>query len=315
MWNALLAGQQRVVTRAQARRCGLTDAVIDDRLQRGLWHRLLPETFLIGAGPPTRRQWIEAAVLYAGGTAALDGLSALQAHGVRYLPSTDQVHLVGDRARRLVRHERLSYRRTTLPIRTDPRFELPVLALPDALAVASLKQPSLRAVRAITADAVQRGLTTVGALEEALQFVPHRGTAHFRTALHDLYAGTRSAPEAEVRDLVRACRELPEPEWNVTLVHADGTVLGCVDGYIHESALVHEVDSVEHHGYAEKREETERRRSRMSSYGLTVLSSSPRRIRDDGPALLAELVRAHRLGLQRGPAPGIRVIRTARWAA
>jgi len=314
MWTALLAGQQRVVTRAQARRCGLTDAMVDDNLQRGRWQILLPQTFLVGPGPVLRGQWITAALLYAGPTAALDGLSALQLHGVRYLPPTDHIYVVVARTRRLIEHERLAHRRTTFPIRTDPRFEFPVLALPDALAAAALKQRSLRTVRAFTADAVQRGLTSADALQEALAFLPSRGTAHVRTALDDLNAGTRSAPEAETRDFLLACRELPEPQWNVTLVHNDGTVLGCVDGYLHEAALVLEIDSQEHHGYAEKREATARRRSRATSYGLTVLSWSPRRVREDRPALREEFLRAYRLGLRRGPAPGIRVLRRAAWA-
>lgn len=305
-----------MVTRAQARYCGLTDDAIDGLLHRRQWRRLLPQTFLVGPGPPTREQWLEAVVLYAGPTAALDGLTALQMHGLRYLPATHRLHVVVDHARRLVPHELVACRRTTSPIRTDPRFELPVLALPDALVAACLAQPSLRSVRAMTADAVQRELTTLAGLVEAFDKAPRRGSAHMRRAIEDLRAGVRSAPEAEFRDLARACPDLPEPQWNVTLALADGTILGCVDGYIHEAALVHEVDSDEHHGYAEKREATERRRSRLTSYGLTVLSSSPRRIRGDGAAVLGELVRAYRLGLERGPAPGVVVLSPARsWAA
>lgn len=314
MWPALLAGQQRVVTRAQARYCGLTDAVVNDRLRRGVWQRLLPGTLLVGPGPASGEQWQQAAIQYAGEGAALDSLTALKIHGVRYLPSTDAIHLVVPHTRRLATPERIAVRRTRRPIPVDPRHELPVLSVPYALVAAGIGR-SLRTVRAMTADAVQRGFTTVDALEVAGAAAPRRGSTPLHRAIGDLVAGVRSAPEAEFRDLLRGRLDIPEPEWNVTLALADGTVLGCVDGYCHEAALIHEVDSQEHHAYAEKREATERRRSRLTSYGLTVLASSPRRIREDGPAVVEEYVRAYGLGRLKGPVPGIVVLRTLRRAA
>lgn len=314
LWPALLAGQQRVITRAQARYCGLTDAIINDRLRRGAWQRLLPGTFLVGPGPATVEQWREAALQYAGAGAALDGLTALKILGVRYLPSTDLVHVVVPHGRRLATPERIAVRRTRHPIPIDPRHDLPVLVLPHALVAAGIGR-NLRTVRAMTADAVQRGFTTVEALEAASATAPRRGSTSVNRAISDLASGVRSAPEAEFRDLLRARKDIPEPQWNVTLALADGTILGCVDGYCREAALVHEVDSYEHHAYAERREDTERRRSRLTSYGLTVLSSTPRRIRHDGTAVVDEYVRAYQLGLRRGPAPGVVVVRRVARAA
>lgn len=308
LWPALLAGQRRVVTREQARYCGHTDAIINDRLRRGAWQRLLPGTFLVGPGPATVEQWQVATLQYAGEGAALDGLTALKMHGIRYLPPTDLIHVVVPHRRRPATPERVAVRRTRHPIPVDPRHDLPVLALPHALVAAGIGR-ALRTVRAMTADAVQRGLTTVEALDAASLSAPRRGSTSIHRAISDLAAGVRSAPEAEFRDLVRSRKNLPEPEWNVTLALADGTILGCVDGYCHEAALVHEVDSFEYHAYAERREATERRRSRLTSYGLTVLSSTPLRIRDDGATVLDEYARAYQLGLRRGPAPGVVVVR------
>jgi len=58
--------------------------------------------------------------------------------------------------------------------------------------------------------------------------------------------------------------------------------------------LIIEVDSVEHHGLGDGPEWTSRRRVALIADGWTVLSVSPRRIREDARVLLGEIEAVHR---------------------
>lgn len=107
-----------------------------------------------------------------------------------------------------------------------------------------------------------------------------------RRAVADLVAGCRSAPECELRDLVRTSTTLLEPVWNQPLPGADDLI---PDGYIEEVRLVLEVESMEHHQFGDAPERTERRRARLASLGWRVYPVSPRRLRESPAAVLAEI--------------------------
>jgi hypothetical protein len=66
------------------------------------WQRLLPGVVLLGNLAPTRRQLVEAALLYAGPKAVLTGLEACRRHGLRNVTDDHQVHLLVPHGQRAI---------------------------------------------------------------------------------------------------------------------------------------------------------------------------------------------------------------------
>jgi hypothetical protein len=73
----LIRRQQGVLSAAQAAAHGLAHETLRQRVLRGIWQRLLPGVYVLQCGPPTRRQWLIAALVYAGDGSMLTGSAAL----------------------------------------------------------------------------------------------------------------------------------------------------------------------------------------------------------------------------------------------
>jgi G:T-mismatch repair DNA endonuclease (very short patch repair protein) len=157
---------------------------------------------------------------------------------------------------------------------------------------ASRSADGLVAKRAVLCEVVQRGLATAERLAAELRRIDRRGLAGARRAVVDIVAGCRSAPECELRDLLRTSHVLAEPVWNQPLPDAPDIV---PDGHIAELRLVLEVDSIEHHQFGDAPERTERRRARLASLGWRVYPVSPRRLREEPSLVLAEIEAAARV--------------------
>ncbi|NED98554.1 hypothetical protein [Phytoactinopolyspora halotolerans] len=149
---------------------------------------------------------------------------------------------------------------------------------------------ALRNVRALMCEAVQRDACTVDGLRRALDQAGRRHTALARRVLDDLDIGCRSAPECELRDLIRTSSILPEPLWNRPLPGARGIY---PDACWPEARLVIEVDSRSFHGFGDAPGRTERRRAEYARLGWRVLPVTPQRIRQDPAGLLAEIEAAY----------------------
>jgi hypothetical protein len=145
-------------------------------------------------------------------------------------------------------------------------------------------------VRAALCEVVQRKLTKVARLVAEFGNVDRRGMAHAQRTVDDVLAGCRSAPECELRDLIRTSTVLDEPVWNQPLPDDESLV---PDGYYRAVRLALEVDSAEHHGFGDGPELTEQRRARYAGLGWRVLPISPRRIRQEPKEVLAEIEAAY----------------------
>lgn len=160
-------------------------------------------------------------------------------------------------------------------------------ALESGMSAAAVRETtSLREVRAVLCEVVQRRLTTARRLAEEFTRVDRRKMALARRALDDVQAGCRSAPECELRSRILTSAVLPEPRWNEPLPDDETLV---PDGYIEEAQLVLEVESMEWHQFGDAPELTERRRARYASLGWRVYPVSPRRIRGEPAVVLAEI--------------------------
>ncbi|SEF18321.1 hypothetical protein [Jiangella alba] len=149
---------------------------------------------------------------------------------------------------------------------------------------------ALRNTRALMCEVVQRRRATLTALRAEVGVAPRRHAALARLAMRDIEAGCRSAPECELRDLVRSSRLLPEPRWNQPLPGQRGIH---PDACWEQARLVVEVDSRSFHGFGDAPERTEQRRARYAALGWRVLPVSPARLRAEPVAVLREIEAAH----------------------
>jgi hypothetical protein len=98
-------------------------------------------------------------------------------------------------------------------------YTLPARAVADTVRGLT----SLRDVRAVVADSVQRGACTVPDLSTELNAGPSVGSKLFREALADVADGIRSAAEGDLKDLL-AKSGLPMPLFNAS-IYEDGTFI------------------------------------------------------------------------------------------
>jgi hypothetical protein len=157
----------------------------------------------------------------------------------------------------------------------------------------------LRNTRALLCEAVQRRRCTAADLLAELAAAPRQGTRFARLALDDVAAGCHSAPECELRDLIKRSRVLPEPRWNARLPGLrSGAALMRPDACWPEAKLVVEVNSVQWHGVGTGPERTEARHARYAALGWRVIPVSPYRIRTEPREVLREIESAYRAGLR-----------------
>ena len=242
----LVERQLGLILRGQALAAGLTDGAIQWRIGRGLWQRVTFGLYATFNGPLTDEQRLVAAALYGGPGAQITGAAALRWHGVRYVPADPRIHVLVLSPARRTSHAFVEVIRTSRPdphARLRPAME--VCSIARAAADAARAGYRLRDVRAFLAEIIQRGLTTIPMLEDELRGGPRTGSKLLRDVLSELKAGIRSAPEAELRIVMKSSVVLPQVRWNPTLVAVDGTRLPSPDGWIQEVGLALELNSWE----------------------------------------------------------------------
>ncbi|WP_053203391.1 type IV toxin-antitoxin system AbiEi family antitoxin domain-containing protein [Jiangella muralis] len=296
----LAAGQDGLVTRRQALAHGMSPQQIRHALGRGgRWQRLAAGVYATFTGPLSPRHRIQAALLYAGAGAMVTGGQACRAYGLRYAPHHDPLTVLVPWSARPARLPFAQMRRTRSP--PDPRLlaGFPVAPPERSVLDACAGARSLRTVRALLCEAVQVGLTTPERLSAELAGGRWNGAGLARRAIEDIHAGCRSAPECELRDLVRSSLLLDEPRWNRPLPDVTGPPL-IPDACWPDARVVVEIDSAEWHRLGDRVEQTERRRARYAALGWVVLPVSPGRLRDEAAAVLAEIEAAVLAARQRG---------------
>ena len=302
--DALLVEQDWVVTGAQAQRAGLTARAVLDRVQRNRWKRLLPDVYLAHPGEPSRRQLLIAALLYAGPDSAIDADDACAFHGLTSVrPDSDLVRVVVPQTSVVRSHRFVLVRRTSTPIRTIETGRLRYVE-PAAGVVAAARLRSVdRRVLAILSEAVQRRVVTPDDLLRAHVQGPPRNAKPTARALEQLRAGVQSAPEGEFRLLAEASRVLPPLLYNRRLRLPSGAIV-VPDALALDAGLVHETNGRRAHARDDLFEDMQVRHEAMTTAGLTVLHTSPQRLRRNGREVLVGFERCYaRLrgnGLPRG---------------
>jgi hypothetical protein len=282
--------QLDVITREQAVTVGVTRHALRHRLRlQGPWQGLLPGVYLATTGTPTLIQQEMAAMLYAGPGSVVTGLAAVRQHHIRG-PVAELVDVLVPASRRRRDADFVRLHRTThLPTRVwqlgPLRYALPARAVADAVRDLT----SLRDVRAMVADAVQRGHCRVPDLSTELTAGPSVGSKLFREALADVADGIRSAAEGDLKDLL-AKSGLPAPLFNASIYDdGDGTFIARPDAWWPEKGVAVEVDSHEWHLSPHDHTRTLERQRRMGKRGILVLPFTPREIRTQPAKVLAAI--------------------------
>jgi len=298
--DQILRQQMDVIARHQALAAGVTASALRHRLRTGgPWRPLLPGVYIAATGTPTTLQQEMAALLYAGSDSVITGPAALRCHHIRG-PSADLIDVLvpATRQRRDAAFVRL-HRTTRMPERiwrAGPlRYAPPARAVADAVR----DMTSLRDVRAVVADAVQRDRCAVRDLHAELIAGPNVGSALFREALTDVADGIRSAAEADLKDLLVKSR-LPMPLFNASVYDGD-TFIAKPDAWWPELGVAVEVDSHQWHMSPEDHARTLARGRRMGVAQIVALRFTPKQIRSEPAAVIDEI--RHMLEGARGRPP------------
>ncbi len=230
-----------------------------------------------------------AALLYAGPASVITGPAALSHHRIRG-PAAEHIDVLlpDSRRRRDAAFVRL-HRTSRMPDRVwrfgPLRYALPARAVADA----ARDLDSLRDVRAVVADAVQRRSCEVMQLYEELRAGPKIGSAMLREALTDVAGGIRSAAEGDLKDLL-AKSGLPLPLFN-PMVYAGEVFVAMPDAWWPELGIAIEVDSREWHTSPEDHASTLARGRRMAVHQMIILRFTPKQIRTAPAEVIADIRR------------------------
>ena len=288
---------------------GVPESTVYERCRPGgPWQLILPGTVLLGSGTPTANQLVVAGLAYAGDDAVVSGLEACRRHGIRRGPGPGGQLLLlvpHDRQPRSVRH--VVVERTQRMPRPINRAGIPLAPVDRAIADAARRIRSPREVTELMADAVQRGLCTVGQLTAEIDSCQRRGTAVPRRILVDVSAGARSAAE---RDAMAVWKRsgLPEPWWNAAVYDLDGRFLGVADGWWDDVGLAWEINSFAWHLLPEDYAREQAKAARFTAAGVPVLPTLPTRLRDDEATVRQEMCQAYNHAASR-PRPQVRARR------
>lgn len=290
-----------VASARQLMAVGIPERTVYNRCRSGgPWQRPLPGIIVLHNGQPTEEQLLQAALLLAGPGAMLTGLVACRRYGLRRGPRILRetgpcpAHLLIDHGR---------HRRDAGLVHIERTIRLPTPWLRDGFPLAPPHRACTDALRRLTdaremvellADAVQRGLTTIGALSEEIEAGSRRGTADPRQVLRDVRDGVRSAAERDAKRLLTRSTVLPTASWDVEVRDPAGRLLGVADCWFDDVCLDWEMDSTEFHLSPADHDRTVRRAAAFTAAGAVVLPVKPRDVMTDGRTQLRLLEQTYR---------------------
>jgi hypothetical protein len=304
----VLQAQDGVVSRGQALEF-LTPSELRHRLA-GRWQIIVPGVYAGFTGQLGARQRLRAALLHGGPTAMLNDRTTLELLGVRYLPREGDVHVLiaqqhGAKSRAFIR-----VRRTHRHPHAATVNGLPSTPAARALVEFGLRWRDQRAVRAVFADAVQRGVATQALLSHEIEHVPALGSSRVRRVFADLGIGVQSAPELDFLALVQSSRVLPQPYVNPLLELPCGRRVS-PDTLFLDAGLVHETNGRLAHASLDDFEDMQERHDGMTAAGLVVLHNPPARINRKRDRVLAEVETCYLRNAGRGLPPGVVMLRAS----
>lgn len=271
------------------------------------WTLVMPGVILphLGTLDPDRR--LVAGQLWAGPTAALTGLHALQRYGLAIDPGGPATYLVpaSARTRKVSGARTVRTTRGYVVVRT---FEAVRLVSADrALAdAARLEHADPAQIEAWTIACLQRGWTVPVRVEREIWSSRTNGMGPVRAGLAAFAGGAWSKPEASLIRLVASSQVLPTMVTNRVLRDRAGTRLGRPDGYFEDVGLAVQVHSKAHHSGVDpdgtdQWVDTVEKDGAMTSRGVIVAGVTPTSLASRPAAVLRRLEDTYRQHVGRTP--------------
>jgi hypothetical protein len=305
-WQAVRdAAPHGVARTAELRELGVASGTIAGRTRSGLWERGPRGQIRLRTGPPTEEERLDAALRLAGPDAVLSGSAACRLYGLTRLPDDGSVLVLVPHDRRRQDVSGVHLERTHRPPPAVMRAGFPCAPLERAVLDAARHMVRLDPVRALLAEAVQRGFTTVQRLRAELAAGSRRGSRFPRLVLEELDAGVRSAGEAWAREIALEMEQegFPPIQWNRAVhLESTGAFLFSPDGWIDEVGAAWEIESVEFHLSPEDQERSYARRAVMNTHDVVLVEHRPKLLRTN-PARVKREVREAYERARRRPRP------------
>lgn len=260
------------------------------RIGRGRWQEPLPSVICRLPGRLGYDQWLAAALLYGGDTAALSHGTAGAFWGIGQ--SVLPVHITVDNGRHLRSTDEVRVHQTRRPF--VPVFLDGVVLTPPARTAIdiALAMDRLPEVEAMLGRILQLERTTLSQLEFELDCAPRRGSRNLRRAVASMAAGSRAASEARLWRLLEGSG-LPLPEMNAPVATPAGTKY--VDALWRHLGKGVEVDGQSFHFDPASWRSDLARQNAIQTSGIMLLRIAARRLWTEPDAVLAEI--AQFLGL------------------
>lgn len=291
------------MTGRELRAHGVATGVLEERCgPGGPWQRWLPEVYLLHPGPPSGRERVQAALLYAtrpargqrtAPEAMVTGPAALALLGFPGVPGLDgleRIDVLVGAGRRLADAGDVSVRRApTLP-RPLSVSGLACAPVPRAVADTVAGLEDAKAVRKLLVESVRTAGCEPGTVVRALKAAGLLSLPRVADSVDALLAEGRSLAESRMYAMVRDFG-LPDPLWNVDLRLPGGPYLASVDAYWPDQAVALELEA-RPAGPDEPVLWTraERGHQRLAGLGVAVVRTTARKLRT-APAQQAAALR------------------------
>ncbi|TCO62986.1 hypothetical protein [Actinocrispum wychmicini] len=269
----------------------------------GPWQLLLPGVLLLANSPPTRRQRLRAAVLYAGAEAVITGVEALHEHGLA-VSGNEEVHVLVPIRRRLSTRDFVRIERTSRPPRPEIIDGLPFAPSSRAAVDAARTSGDAEKQRAFLLAPIEAGLRSAEQIRTEINAGSQRGTAALRPLLEEPLAPllTNTVHEGWARRITRQT-PIPPPTWHVRVYDRADQLLGTADAWWDDVGLAwdfgHQRDA-----------RTAIRQSTFAKEGIVTLRTPLPHLRGNPVAVSEDLASAFLRATQR-PRPPVRAVLTS----
>lgn len=289
----MAAAQEGILSRRQLNELGVDSDRVRNQVAAGRW--VTHSSMVVGTftGPLTWRAQVWRAVLHAGGSALVGGLSALEWYGLSNWHRDDITVLVDDELS-FDPLPGVRFFRTRRPLdqMRSPRMRLPVCRVEPAALLFAGYERSARTAQGVLAAVVQQRLTTAEALAVELERMrPLRRARLFRTVIGEIAGGAQSVSEL---DIGRVCRRsgLPAPRRQTRRRDASGRerFTDCEWLLPDGTTLVLEVDGSFHMDVEHWEDDLARQRA-LSAPGRIIVRCTSRELRDQPERVVGDLRR------------------------
>ena len=273
--DAVLQCQQRIIRRDQALAAGIAEPTLESPVSRGLWRRLLPRVYSVGADIADPAVRTRAGWLWAGEDSVVVGHSAAWWLGLEDRPPG--IISIAVPVSRKMSAQR-GYAMVRCDIHPDDRVEK------DRITITSPARTCLDLARAGAEDRLETALRTRMLTEAGLQRSLDRGRGargqrRARAAVVEVGHNPWSHPERSAHQLLTAAGVQGWTGNSPIPMPGGGTVFP--DIRFDKLKLIVEIDGRRHHSSPEAFDRDHDRQNQLVNMGWTVLRITPRQLADN----------------------------------